>query len=54
MTLQNNGSTATSPHSGVPYDAGTMQAMIPNAADTFKYFASISTTISIDNIPGGD
>ncbi len=38
---------------GVPWNPATMEAMIPNSTDIFKYYLSIGTAIDYNALPGG-
>ncbi|HEX2838429.1 MAG TPA: hypothetical protein VHN77_09910 [Phycisphaerales bacterium] len=54
LTLTETGSDskASGQRTGVTFDAATMEAMIPNATDSFKHYASIGTTIAYSSLGG--
>lgn len=54
LTETGSGSKTGSQRTGVTYNAATMEAMIPNATDSFKHFASIGTTIAFSSLTGGE
>jgi hypothetical protein len=48
-TTQSGGDTA---RTGEPYNPATVEAVIPNATDTFRHYVSIGTPIPFASIPG--
>ncbi len=54
LTETGSGLKTSSQRTGVSYDSGTMEAMIPNSTDTFKHYASIGTVIAYSSLVGGE
>lgn len=54
LTETGGGSKSSGQRTGVSYDAATMEAMIPNATDSFKHYASIGTAIAYSSLTGGE